>query len=197
MQSSRPPAAAAYFRHGVSQQPRASGTADCRPKTREIRCRSNCVNADCVVEYGHGCRIRVQIAPRFESFSDQWTFLPVNRRCPTRHSTRLACYANVSRARIRLGTLGQCMFSQLPRSCRAVTLKHTTFRNAVAHSPLAISAHSDASFRINGILDITPENPVNLGNLVSLEEFKGRGNESAVIARDLPGMQADHVAHGG
>lgn len=87
--------------------------------------------------------------------------------------------------------------AQLPRSCRAVTLKHTTFRNAVAHSPLAISAHSDASFRINGILDITPENPVNLGNLVSLEEFKGRGNESAVIARDLPGMQADHVAHGG
>ena len=79
----------------------------------------------------------------------------------------------------------------------AVALRHTTFRNTVAHSPLAISGQLDGSFKINGILNVTPEDPVNVGNLVSLEELKGRANESATIARDLLGMQAEYVAHNG
>ena len=79
----------------------------------------------------------------------------------------------------------------------AVALKHTTFRNAVAHSPLAISSQSDGSFKIDGILNITPEDPANVGNLISLEELKGRVNESAAVARDLLDMQDDYVAHGG
>lgn len=51
-----------------------SNNADCRPQTREIRCRSNCVNGNCVVEYENGCKIRVQVSPRFDSFSNQWTY---------------------------------------------------------------------------------------------------------------------------
>lgn len=58
----------------VREQQSASNSADCRPKTREIRCRSNCVNGNCVVEYENGCKIRVQVSPRFDPFSNQWTY---------------------------------------------------------------------------------------------------------------------------
>lgn len=60
------------------QQSRPTKTAaagdNCRPRTREIRCRSNCVNGDCVVEYENGCKIRVQVSPRFDPFTNQWTY---------------------------------------------------------------------------------------------------------------------------
>lgn len=57
------------------ERQRASSKAvDCRPQTREIRCRSNCVNGNCVVEYENGCKIRVQVSPRFDFFSNQWTY---------------------------------------------------------------------------------------------------------------------------
>jgi hypothetical protein len=79
----------------------------------------------------------------------------------------------------------------------SVAKQHTIFRNTVAHSPLAISSQPDDSFKINGILNITPNDPANVANLVSLEELRGRTNESAAIARDMLGMQADYVAHGG
>lgn len=46
----------------------------CRPRTREIRCRSNCVNGDCVVEYENGCKIRVQVSPRFDPLTNQWIY---------------------------------------------------------------------------------------------------------------------------
>jgi hypothetical protein len=58
----------------VREQPRTAQTNDCRPRTREIRCRSNCVNGDCIVEYENGCKIRVQVSPRFDPFSNQWTY---------------------------------------------------------------------------------------------------------------------------
>lgn len=58
----------------VREQPRTAQTGDCRPRTREIRCRSNCANGDCVVEYENGCKIRVQVSPRFDAFSNQWTY---------------------------------------------------------------------------------------------------------------------------
>lgn len=60
------------------QQPRPAKMAaagdSCRPRTQEIRCRSNCVNGDCVVEYENGCKIRVQVSPRFDPFTNQWTY---------------------------------------------------------------------------------------------------------------------------
>jgi hypothetical protein len=35
-----------------------------------------------------------------------------------------------------------------------VAVRHTQFRNTVAHSPLAITAHADGSFHIRGLLDV-------------------------------------------
>lgn len=57
----------------VRDEPRAQ-QQNCRPRTREIRCRSNCVNGDCIVEYENGCKIRVQVPARFDPFSNQWTY---------------------------------------------------------------------------------------------------------------------------
>lgn len=60
------------------QQSRPEETAasgdNCRPRTLEIRCQSNCFNGDCVVEYENGCKIRVQVPPRFDPFTNQWTY---------------------------------------------------------------------------------------------------------------------------
>lgn len=58
----------------VRAQPRTAQTTDCRPRTREIRCRSSCINGDCVVEYENGCKIRIQVSPRFDPFSNEWTY---------------------------------------------------------------------------------------------------------------------------
>ncbi len=58
----------------VRENPQTTQTNDCRPRTRELRCRSNCVNGNCVVEYENGCKIRVQVSPRFDSFSTQSTY---------------------------------------------------------------------------------------------------------------------------
>lgn len=58
----------------VRESPQTSQTNDCRPRTETLRCRSNCVNGDCVVEYENGCKIRVQVSPRLDSFSNQWTY---------------------------------------------------------------------------------------------------------------------------
>jgi hypothetical protein len=52
----------------------ALATGDCRPNTREVRCSSRCTNGSCVVSYENGCKIHVQVAPVFDSFSNQWTY---------------------------------------------------------------------------------------------------------------------------
>lgn len=49
-------------------------TQNCRPTTPSVRCSSQCVNGDCVVTYENGCKMRVQVSPRFDSFSSQWTY---------------------------------------------------------------------------------------------------------------------------
>jgi hypothetical protein len=72
-----------------------------------------------------------------------------------------------------------------------VAAKHTGFRNIVAHSPLAISANQDGTFHIQGIMTFTPKDPKNIGQLVLLEELKGRVDESAMLARQLMEMQSD------
>lgn len=58
----------------LRNQPQSANTTDCRPRTGEVRCRSNCTNGNCVVEYENGCKIRVQVSPRFDTFSNQWTY---------------------------------------------------------------------------------------------------------------------------
>jgi len=56
------------------QRQRVSSDGSCRPRTQTIRCRSNCYNGDCVIEYENGCKVRVQVQPKFDSFQNQWTY---------------------------------------------------------------------------------------------------------------------------
>jgi len=50
------------------------GTPSCRPTTQNIRCSSRCTNGSCVVSYENGCKVRVQVSPRFDPFTNQWTY---------------------------------------------------------------------------------------------------------------------------
>jgi hypothetical protein len=72
-----------------------------------------------------------------------------------------------------------------------VAARHAGFRNVVAHGPLAITRKADGTYHINGIVNVTPKDPKNLAQLVTLEELKGRVNESAIIAKLVLEMQAD------
>lgn len=72
--------------------------------------------------------------------------------------------------------------------------QHTTFRNIVAHSPIAITGNADGTFHIQGIMDLTPKEKNIVAQLISLEELKGRVNESAALGRDLLEMQSDFSA---
>lgn len=79
-----------------------------------------------------------------------------------------------------------------------VASKHAGFRNIVAHSPLAITGHANGSYRIQGIMNVTPKSNDTIAQLISLDELTGRVNESAVVARQLLEMQNDFpVANGG
>ncbi len=74
--------------------------------------------------------------------------------------------------------------------------KHVGFRNIIAHSPIMITGHEDGSRHIRGILNLTPNDPNNVGQLVELDELRGRVNESAQLARSLLEMQVNFNAKG-
>lgn len=46
----------------------------CRPQTANIRCSSQCANGNCIVTYENGCKVRVQVQPRFDGINNQWTY---------------------------------------------------------------------------------------------------------------------------
>ena len=69
--------------------------------------------------------------------------------------------------------------------------RHAGFRNIIAHSPLAISSHEDGSLRIHGIMNLTPKDQKKAAELISLDELRGRVNESAALGRDILEMQQD------
>lgn len=46
----------------------------CRPTGSSIRCESNCVNGDCVISYENGCKLRVRVNAKFNSFNNQWEY---------------------------------------------------------------------------------------------------------------------------
>jgi hypothetical protein len=73
-----------------------------------------------------------------------------------------------------------------------VGLRHVAFRNIIAHSPLALAVASDKT-DILGIMNLTPNDPDNLGQLVTLEELKGRVDESSRLGHDLMKMQGDFL----
>lgn len=49
-------------------------TVNCRPNTPTVRCQSSCTNGNCIVTYENGCKMRVQVSPRFDSFQNQWVY---------------------------------------------------------------------------------------------------------------------------
>ncbi len=46
----------------------------CRPNAASIRCTSQCTNGNCVVSYENGCKVRVQVSPRYDPFTNQWVY---------------------------------------------------------------------------------------------------------------------------
>ena len=72
-----------------------------------------------------------------------------------------------------------------------VAAKHVGFRNVLAHSPLVITGHEDGSKHIQGILNLTPNDDKNAGELVGIHELRGRVNESAKFGELLLQMQRD------
>jgi hypothetical protein len=71
--------------------------------------------------------------------------------------------------------------------------RHTQFRNTVAHSPLVITDHADGSFHIRGLLDV-PSKPGRTPSLVSVDELRGRVNESNALATRFREMLAEVLA---
>lgn len=74
----------------------------------------------------------------------------------------------------------------------AMASKHVGFRNIVAHSPLIITGHEDGSKHIQGILNLTPNDDRQAGELVGLTELRGRVDESANLGNQLLQMQGDY-----
>jgi len=68
-----PPKPKAEPRAAAPAEPPVSN-ADCRPKTASLSCRSSCTNGNCVVAYTNGCRMRVQVSPKLNSFNNQWEY---------------------------------------------------------------------------------------------------------------------------
>jgi len=57
----------------IPSKPVAS-SGDCRPRTSNLRCSSQCTNGSCTVTYENGCRIHVDVSPAFDGFNNQWTY---------------------------------------------------------------------------------------------------------------------------
>lgn len=74
----------------------------------------------------------------------------------------------------------------------AVADKHVKFRNSVAHSSVVLQGDDSGPQGIVGLLDLTPKDATNLGQVISLEELNGRVNESSLVARDFLTMQEDY-----
>lgn len=53
---------------------RVSAEKNCRPNTPSIRCSSQCTNGNCIVTYENGCKARIQVQPRYDGFTNQWTY---------------------------------------------------------------------------------------------------------------------------
>ena len=47
---------------------------DCRPRTSNLVCYSTCSNGDCLVSYENGCKMRVQVNPKFDPLTNNWTY---------------------------------------------------------------------------------------------------------------------------
>lgn len=58
----------------VSKPSSPSVSNDCRPKSDYLRCTSQCINGSCVVTYENGCKMQVQVRPKFNPLNSQWEY---------------------------------------------------------------------------------------------------------------------------
>lgn len=58
----------------VAMAPAPSGDGNCRPSGNVLRCTSQCFNGNCTVTYENGCKIQVQVQPKFNPFNNQWDY---------------------------------------------------------------------------------------------------------------------------
>lgn len=58
----------------TSSKSRPAEAKSCVPNTPVRRCTSHCVNGDCLVTYENGCKVRVQVSPQFNSFTNQFEY---------------------------------------------------------------------------------------------------------------------------
>jgi hypothetical protein len=49
-------------------------SANCIPNTQARTCTSQCVNGNCVVTYSNGCKVQVQVSPKYNPFNNQWEY---------------------------------------------------------------------------------------------------------------------------
>ncbi|WP_336185726.1 hypothetical protein [Klebsiella grimontii] len=49
-------------------------SVNCRPQASTLKCHSQCVNGNCIVTYENGCKMRVQVQPKFNGFSNSWEY---------------------------------------------------------------------------------------------------------------------------
>lgn len=59
---------------GFTPAPSQNSANDCRPRSNSLRCSSSCSNGDCIVTYENGCKMRVQVQPRFNGFTNTWEY---------------------------------------------------------------------------------------------------------------------------
>lgn len=59
---------------GFTSSPSQNTANDCRPRSNSLRCSSSCSNGDCIVTYENGCKMRVQVQPRFNGFTNVWEY---------------------------------------------------------------------------------------------------------------------------
>ena len=71
-----------------------------------------------------------------------------------------------------------------------VAEKHAAFRNIIAHGTVILASSPNGTPRALGIVNVTPKDRSNLFTIVSLEELRGRVNESAAVLKELLEMQA-------
>jgi hypothetical protein len=46
----------------------------CRPRTSSITCSSQCMNGNCIITYENGCKMQVQVQPKFNPLNNQWEY---------------------------------------------------------------------------------------------------------------------------
>lgn len=63
----------AGFKQAAKKQSPAAEKS-CRPTTNTIHCTSHCENANCLITYENGCKMRVQVTPEYDSFTNQWKY---------------------------------------------------------------------------------------------------------------------------